>query len=471
MHLNELSDGQLLAAYRCEAREGAFAELVRRHLSLVLGAARRLVGGDSGTAEDVAQSVFTELARQAARLERHPSLAGWLYTTTRHMAGHARRERERREKREHLTMTPTPPLHDAPGDWEPLRPMIDDAMAELPEEDRHAVLLRFFEGREWKEVGDALGLTDNAARMRIQRALEKLRVHLRRKGVTTSASALAALLTANAAPTAPAALISQIASASIVASAAAPTLTSLVLSMKTPLIYSVSAVLLAIPIIHQELGIQRTAAELANLSAELQAGSNRSLSGPLSTQEELEQLRREATELESLRSEAERLRTSIGSDRRAQIESAELKLRAAESDLQSAVATKEAKRVREQSVDSLKHLGLAARIFATDNQERFPTSFGEMREIIGLDGDKLPSGLPIDGFEFYPQPRVISEREPQLFLFREKEPRLAPDGTWERAYTLADGSVQNAHSSTKDFSEWERTHQGIASKEPPRLAP
>ena len=91
-----------------------------------------------------------------------------------------------------------------PADWSQLRPVIEDAMHELDEKDRHAVLLRFFQNKTLNEVGAALNLTENAARMRVERALDKLRGKLARRGVTTTAAALAAVVSANAVQAAPA---------------------------------------------------------------------------------------------------------------------------------------------------------------------------------------------------------------------------------------------------------------------------
>src|SRR5678816_1650461 len=175
MESREISDGELLGRYVRDQSDDAFAELVRRHLNLVYSAALRQVDGDAHTAEDIAQRVFTELARQARRLQEHPTLAGWLHTTTRQIAGHHRRSGQRRARREQeaYAMQEQNPTSET-DEWRQLRPVLDEAMQELPESDRLALLLRFFEGQELRRVGEVLGLTENAARMRVQRALEKL---------------------------------------------------------------------------------------------------------------------------------------------------------------------------------------------------------------------------------------------------------------------------------------------------------
>jgi RNA polymerase sigma factor (sigma-70 family) len=205
-------DAELLRRYVTGHSESAFAELVRRHVDLVYSAALRLVNGDRHRAQDVTQQVFSELARKAGPLARHPSLLGWLYTTTRQMAWHVIRSERRRASREQTALLST---SDAEPDWEHLRPVLEDAMHELNQADRAAVLLRFFKNQSLRQIGLELGLTENAARMRVERALEKLRSSLARKGVTSSAAALALALSGNAVSAAPAGFAAALAGASL----------------------------------------------------------------------------------------------------------------------------------------------------------------------------------------------------------------------------------------------------------------
>ncbi len=190
-------DAELLREYAESGTEEAFAELVRRHLGLVYQSALRQVGGDAHLAQDVAQSVFADLARKAASLRGRTVLAGWLYTSARYAAVQVVRSEQRRRKREDVAMR----LSDqasADGeatDWERLRPVIDDALHGLGERDREAVLLRFFEGRAFAEIGRKLAVSEDAARMRVERALEKLRGVLVRRGVISTSAALAIALT------------------------------------------------------------------------------------------------------------------------------------------------------------------------------------------------------------------------------------------------------------------------------------
>jgi RNA polymerase sigma factor (sigma-70 family) len=223
-------DAELLRRYATEHSEAAFTELIRRHVDLVYSAALRLVNGDVHRAEDVTQQVFAEFARQARNLARHPAPTGWLYTTTRLIALHTIRTERRRTTREREAHTMTELLRppDPETDWNQLRPVLEDAMHDLGENDRHAVLMRFFQNKNLKEVGAALGLNENAARMRVDRALDKLRDHLARRGVTTTAGALALAITANAVQAAPAGLTATISSAMLPGATLATTTTATV---------------------------------------------------------------------------------------------------------------------------------------------------------------------------------------------------------------------------------------------------
>ncbi|HLX96657.1 MAG TPA: sigma-70 family RNA polymerase sigma factor, partial [Verrucomicrobiae bacterium] len=219
--------------YAAERSEPAFAELIQRHVDLVHSAAMRLMNGNRHAAQDVTQEVFTEVARQAKRLSRHPALVGWLYTTTRLMALRMNRTEQRRQAREQEATMMNQLLHDdtPPVDWNRLQPVIEDVMHELDDPDRHAVLLRYFQNKSLNEVGLALNLTENAARMRVDRALEKLRGKLVRHGITTTTAALGAVMAANAVQAAPAGLVAAI-SAAAVAGSAVP-VSTLMITTKT----------------------------------------------------------------------------------------------------------------------------------------------------------------------------------------------------------------------------------------------
>jgi RNA polymerase sigma factor (sigma-70 family) len=232
-------DAELLRHYAATNSEAAFAELVKRHVNLVYSAALRQVNGDAHLAQDIAQTVFTDLARKANSLLRREVLTGWLYTSAHFAAAKIVRTENRRRDREEKFMRE--PIHEtAPeADWEKLRPMLDAVMHELKAADREAILLRYFENRQFAEVGAKLGLNENAARMRVERALEKLRDILTRRGIAT-ATALASVISANAIQIAPANLAATLTTASI-ATAGTGTFTLLKIMTMTKLKLGISA--------------------------------------------------------------------------------------------------------------------------------------------------------------------------------------------------------------------------------------
>ena len=211
-------DNELLRHYAESRSEDAFAELVKRHVNLVYSAALRQVGGDAHLAQDVAQTVFTDLARKAASLSKRETITGWLYTSTHFAAAKVARGESRRRDREERFMRE--PIHDTTpnADWENLRPILDSAMHGLKETDREAVLLRYFENRPYAEVGAKLGVNENTARMRVERALEKLRATLAQRGIAAG-TALASIISANAVEIAPGYLAATLTSASLAGAA------------------------------------------------------------------------------------------------------------------------------------------------------------------------------------------------------------------------------------------------------------
>jgi RNA polymerase sigma factor (sigma-70 family) len=222
-------DADLLRRYVDGRSESAFAELVARHVDLVYSAALRLVNGDAHRAQDVTQQVFTELARLAKPLRDHPTLVGWLYTTTRFVALRITRTEHRRKAREQEAhaMNELQREPESSTDWTALRPVLEEAMHELNEGDRLAVLLRFFQNKSFQEVGATLGINENAARMRVDRALDKLQALLARRGITSAGTALAALLSTQTVGAAPPTFAANLASVSLAGAATGTTANSL----------------------------------------------------------------------------------------------------------------------------------------------------------------------------------------------------------------------------------------------------
>jgi RNA polymerase sigma factor (sigma-70 family) len=216
------TDGELLRRYSSEQNDPAFKQLVERYIDLVYSAALRQVNGDAHLAEDVAQSVFTDVARKAVGLTHHTSLLGWLYTSTRFAASSVRRQEQRRRVREQeaYSMNSILTARDPEPDWQEIRPLLDEAMHTLGDDDREAVLLRHFERRSFAEIGERLQLSENAARMKVDRALQKLHSALEKRGVTSTAIALATLMTTHAVCAAPASLAMKVGKGALAAATA-----------------------------------------------------------------------------------------------------------------------------------------------------------------------------------------------------------------------------------------------------------
>src|SRR5882724_5978382 len=167
------SDLELLRQYARDGVESAFAEVVRRHVSLVYSAALRQVRSPQ-LAEEVAQSVFTDLAQNAKRLAPDTILTAWLYQVTRRTAIDVVRRESRRQLREQIA-TEMNAMNATAEDWTHIEPLLDEAMEALDATDRTAVLLRYFENRTFREVGETLGTSDDAAQKRVSRAVDRLR--------------------------------------------------------------------------------------------------------------------------------------------------------------------------------------------------------------------------------------------------------------------------------------------------------
>lgn len=215
-------DATLLREFLRDDSEPAFAELVRRHVDLVYSAALRQLSNNSHLAEDVTQAVFAELLRQAPHLVQHPTLAGWLYTTASHLAARARRSEQRRTRRETTSLDMLDLLRPDAADahWTELRPVLDDSLLSLSRSDREMVVLRFFQNRPFAEIGQGFGLSENAARMRVERALDRLRHQLARRGITSTAALLSGALGSHAVGPAPASLLASLTPGTLAAASA-----------------------------------------------------------------------------------------------------------------------------------------------------------------------------------------------------------------------------------------------------------
>src|SRR5262245_59381709 len=180
----------LLAEYAATGSEVAFRDLVSSYLGLVYSAALRLVDNDAHLAEDIAQTVFADLARKARTLPADVMLGGWLHRHTCFVASNTLRAERRRVARERQAVEMNTPEDHSAENLAQLAPVLDDAINELGAEDRTAIMLRYFEQHDFRSIGTALGNSEEAARKRVDRALEKLQGLLRRRGVALSVTLL-----------------------------------------------------------------------------------------------------------------------------------------------------------------------------------------------------------------------------------------------------------------------------------------
>ena len=311
---------KLLADYAQTGSEAAFRELVSRYLDLVYSAAVRLMGGDTHQAQDVAQIVFADLARVAQRLPAEVMLGGWLHRRTCHVAATLVRSRRRRESRERQAADMNALPDHSEANLARIAPLLDEAINQLSAADRTAILLRFFEHKDFRAIGFALGSNEDAAQKRVSRALEKLHSHLERRGIALAATAVGAVLAGEVVTAAPAGLAFAISSAAL-ASAAGGSGTTLTLiklitmsKLKFGIICAIAAVVATPLIIQHEAvaklreengALRQKAVENGQLTAENQALS-----------QELEDVKKSAhltgdqfSELARLRRELQTLRT------------------------------------------------------------------------------------------------------------------------------------------------------------------
>ena len=216
---------ELVRDYAAHQSEQAFETLVSRHVSLVYSAALRQVH-DPHLAEEITQAVFIILARKSGSLTAKTILSGWLYRTACYTAKDALRGQRRRQHYEQEAYMQST-LQEAQADpaWQELSPLLDEAMMHLGQGDRDALVLRFFEKKNLREIGAASGMSEDAAKKRVSRALEKLRKYFLKRGVTSAAATIASAISANSVQAAPVGLAKTISAAALAKGAATSTST------------------------------------------------------------------------------------------------------------------------------------------------------------------------------------------------------------------------------------------------------
>jgi RNA polymerase sigma factor (sigma-70 family) len=454
-------DHELLRQFARTNSEDAFAELVKRHLNLVYSAALRQVNGDEHLAKDIAQSVFTDLARKAHAVARRENLSGWLYTSAHYAATKIIRGENRRRDREAQFMRETINETTSDGEWGKVRSTLDEAMHELKQSDREVILLRYFENRPFAELGTTFGLNENAARMRVERALEKLRGIFARRGIVT-AGVLASIISANAVQLAPTNLATILTTTSL-AAAETGTLTFAKTMIMAKLKLAVSAIAIAgatAAFVHQQQiqnklraqndSLQGQVAQLqtdnGNFSNQLaEMGGARKLSDEQFN--ELLRLRGEVGTLRQQANEAVKLR-----DENQQLQETATQLRASNGRMEFADSLGKFHAYEMKVVDAMKQVCLADRIWAGDNNNQYAGSFDQMtNELAGLYNSPI-----LDNIEFVNVGIANATQDVYMITFRERTPRQSPDGTWHRIYGLVDGSVHTASSMSGNFDAYER---------------
>ncbi|BDI30010.1 hypothetical protein CCAX7_20610 [Capsulimonas corticalis] len=197
-----MDDQRLLREFTERRSQGAFSELTRRYLRLVYSTCLRELG-DVEAAQDATQVVFLLLARKARSLRGRAHLPGWLFHTARLVSKNLRKQERRRAEREQTVMRGMLEDEGGAAEWQSVDPYLNDALSSLKALDRDAVLLRFFEGCTLSEVGSQLGVSEEGARKRVDRALDKMRGYFTRHGIAAPSAALALLLSAHAAKAVP----------------------------------------------------------------------------------------------------------------------------------------------------------------------------------------------------------------------------------------------------------------------------
>lgn len=209
-------DMELVRVYARQQSESAFATLVSRHVNLVYSVALRQVH-DTHLAEEITQATFIILARKSGSLNSKTVLPAWLCRTAQFAAADVLKTQRRRQRREQEIYMESAvnecELESAP--WTDIAPLLDTAMGQLGEKDHCAIVLRFFEGKDMRQVGAALGVSENAAKTRVSRAMEKLRSFFQHRGIVLSAATIGGAMSVHSVQAAPIGLAASVTAAAV----------------------------------------------------------------------------------------------------------------------------------------------------------------------------------------------------------------------------------------------------------------
>jgi RNA polymerase sigma factor (sigma-70 family) len=446
-----MTDSQkLLIEYAHSGSEAAFHELVARYIDLVYSTAVRLMDGDRHLAQDVAQTVFADFSRQAQKLSNEVMIGGWLHRHTCYIASSVRRSERRRQARERqAAVEMNAQQNHSEINLAGIGPILDEAINRLAEKDRAAILLRFFEQRDFHSIGRALGSSEDAAQKRVSRALGKLHSMLKHKGVVLSATALGTALAGEAVAAAPAGLAITISTTILTGTAGTGTTLTL---MKLMTLTKIKAGLLGIMVVggtaaslvaiqhnrensrNQNELLHRQSDQIAQISADNQRLSNLLINTNGGNPDG------QLKELTSLRNEANSLRAQTNDLARLQVQNQRLR-RAAEPPPETPLQLKEQTAAK---VDFAKCWLLAFRIYANDHNRMFPTSYEQASAIFKENFHNHDSSIDVstNEFDLVYQGTAEMAKPDEVIVLRQKKPWLNNAGRWVKIYGMADGSVQ-----------------------------
>jgi len=463
-------DAELLRQYVQTGSEDAFAELVHRHLPVVYSSALRQSGGDVELAKDICQTVFIDLGRKARSLLGHELVIGWLFAATRFTAADMLRGNRRRQNRESIAAS----MHENAAEHaleDPrLTSALDAAMAELPSEDRNAVLLRFFQGKPLREVGAALGTNEDAARMRVTRALGRLHGLLKQRGVTLSVAALGTALAAQVVTAVPVGLAATITAAALAGTTITTTATATKALTMTTMQKAVITIAVAGSVttsllltVHnrarlsearevlrqraaQVLHVQEENERLGSLAAFSSSPSANNPDELRKTREEVAGLRRQTNGLSALQKERWQLQYSLNKARQD----------SQDANVQPSEWSEEAKAKAKYSDQLVRALW----DYAAKHQNQFPTNFDDAAAFVSARAGKDARFTP-DQFEVVYQgstTALAKYANPALvLLISEKQPWKNTDGKWAKIYATGVG-IDIISVADGKFDAFEKAH-------------
>lgn len=449
-------DEHLLRQFVEAGSEPAFGELVRRHIDLVYSAALRMVNGDSHMAEDVTQTVFADLARKARGLPRGVLLAGWLYRHASFTAANMVRGEQRRKTRERIATEMS--MSSGESNWKEIAPVLEESMARLSEKEREAIVLRFFKQMDFRAVALALEVGEDAAQKRVSRGLEKLRLHLKQKGVVVSSAALGTVLMAEAVSAAPVSLAASVAGTALTSAAAGSGVSITLIKLMAMTKLKVATGVVVAGLLTAAVWQYQSNAKLRN--------ENRALGEQVG---QLEQLREEnahlaakpkvepvlnqdqKNELMRLRSEVGRLRKEVAAAAKVQSK----KTQTARQESPQISPEEEAQQAKMMKLSHGKNWMLSFIMFANDHKGQLPTNFDQAMNYVANE-NASDMAASTNQFEIVYRGSYKAVAKPsETIVLREQQSWQGPDGAWFKAYAFADGHAEMHREADGNFDAYE----------------